>query len=321
MKSWRPRPRPRPCKSNCPDEIMISVAQQLSFTDLVEEMPPQTKPVNVASVPQLSPFRYPGGKTWFVPIFRQWVQSQPSRPKLLVEPFAGGGIISLTAAAESLCDEVIMAEIDSQVAAVWQTILSNDADWLANRIIRFEMTLDNAKRILECEYTQTRDIAFQTIIKNRTVHGGILAPGSGLIKHGENGRGITSRWYPQTIARRIQRIHLARHRIEFLHEDAFDVLDKYKNQDALFFIDPPYSVPGSKSAGARLYTYWEIDHEKLFSTCDNLGGSFILTYDNAVEVMALAEKYGFQHRQIAMKNTHHAEMQELAISRDMSWLE
>lgn len=300
---------------------MVSAAKQLSFEGLAEDLARRTKPVNVASVAQLSPFRYPGGKTWFVPKFRQWVQSRPSHPKLLVEPFAGGGIISLTAAAESLCDKVVMAELDAQVAAVWQTILSRDADWLVNRIIGFEMTLDNAKRILEGDYKDTRDVAFQTIIKNRTVHGGILASGSGLLKHGENGKGVLSRWYPQTIARRIQQIHLVRNRIKFLHEDAFDILEKYKNQEALFFIDPPYSMPGSKSAGSRLYTYWKIDHEKLFSTCGNLRGSFILTYDNANEVAALAEKHGFQYRQIAMKNTHHAEMSELAISRDMRWLE
>ena len=300
---------------------MVSLATQLSFTDIAEDLPLRSRPVNVASVPQFSPFRYPGGKTWFVPIFRQWLRAQPSRPKLLVEPFAGGGIISLTAAIESLCDNVVMVELDAQVAAVWKTILSNDADWLANSILKFEMTLDNARRTLESECKETRDMAFQTIIKNRTVHGGILAPGSGLIKHGENGKGITSRWYPRTIAKRIRQIHLVRHRIKFFHEDAFDALDRYKNHEALFFIDPPYSVPGGKSAGSRLYTYWKIDHEKLFSICDDLRGSFILTYDNANEVVALAMKYGFQYRQIAMKNTHHAEMSELAIGRDMSWLE
>jgi len=31
------------------------------------------KPINVASVPTLSPFRYPGGKTWFIPYVRKWL--------------------------------------------------------------------------------------------------------------------------------------------------------------------------------------------------------------------------------------------------------
>ena len=76
------------------------------------------KPVNVASVPQLSPFRYPGGKTWFVPTFRRWITSLKIRPNLLIEPFAGGGIISLTALAENYVDRVLMVELDKDIAAV-----------------------------------------------------------------------------------------------------------------------------------------------------------------------------------------------------------
>src|SRR5438552_126943 len=59
-----------------------------------------TKPVNVASVPQRSPFRYPGGKTWLVPYIREWLHSKRQRPSRLIEPFAGGAIISLTSAFE-----------------------------------------------------------------------------------------------------------------------------------------------------------------------------------------------------------------------------
>ena len=103
------------------------------------------KPVNVSSVPQRSPFRYPGGKTWLVPLFRRWMMSLPSQPTTFVEPFAGGGIISLTAAFERLADSVIMVELDDQIAAVWQTILAGDAQWLAKRIINFDLSPESAK--------------------------------------------------------------------------------------------------------------------------------------------------------------------------------
>lgn len=52
---------------------------------------PAEKSVNVSSVKQYSPFRYPGGKTWFVPRFRNWIAAQKKRPKVLIEPFVGGG--------------------------------------------------------------------------------------------------------------------------------------------------------------------------------------------------------------------------------------
>ena len=279
------------------------------------------KPVNVASVPQRSPFRYPGGKTWLVPLFRRWMMSLPNQPTVLVEPFAGGGIISLTTAFERLAARVVMVELDEQIAAVWKTILGGDAEWLVKRILSFELTVDSAKAEFVKSPKSQRELAFQTVLKNRTAHGGILAEGAGVLKNGENGKGILSRWYPQTIARRITNIGYEARRIEFIRGDAFVELARFRNErNAVFFIDPPYTA-GGKSAGSRLYTHSQVDHERLFSICEKVRGDFLMTYDNAEEVRALAERHGFETKPVAMKNTHHAEMNELLIGRDLGWVE
>ncbi len=279
------------------------------------------KPVNVASVAQLSPFRYPGGKTWFVPLFRRWMQSIDPRPTLLVEPFAGGGIISLTAAFERLAAQVIMVELDPDVAAVWQTILRGEAKRLADAILHFELNTESLGRELARGPITTFDRALQTILKNRTAHGGILAEGAGVLKHGENGKGLLSRWYPQTIAKRIANIAHVAERIDFIEGDAFAVMSAHRTDaHAAFFIDPPYTA-GGKRAGSRLYRYSEIDHDRLFTLCGQVRGDFLLTYDNAPEVRALAQKHGFASRPIPMKNTHHAEMTELLIGTDLSWFD
>src|SRR5437773_11166918 len=88
--------------------------------------------VNVASIPNRSTFRYPVGKTWLVPYIRQWLTSTRttamgviSAYPRLVEPFTGGGIVSLTALAEGFVEQVTMVERDEDVAAVWQTILDS----------------------------------------------------------------------------------------------------------------------------------------------------------------------------------------------------
>src|SRR5688572_18966440 len=84
-------------------------ANQLSlFNDSVGN----SRITNVASVPQRSPFRYPGGKTWLIPQIRQWLLALPYKPVELVEPFAGGGIVGLTVAAENLAQHVTMIELD-----------------------------------------------------------------------------------------------------------------------------------------------------------------------------------------------------------------
>ena len=290
--------------------------QKLLFSDDVE-MP---KAVNVASVPQLSPFRYPGGKTWFVPRLREWLLSQPRKPKKLIEPFAGGGIISLTSVSENLVEAAHLVELDREIAAVWETLVRGDAEWLASRILNFEMTKENAIEALASNRKSSREIAFQTIIKNRTFHGGILAAGSGFLKNGEAGKGILSRWYPTTLAKRLRNIDLIRTRLSFECRDAFEVLEEHKNdKNSVFFVDPPYTA-GGKKAGSRLYTHFQLDHERLFLACSELAGDFIMTYDNANEVKDLAKKYGFQAKPIPMKNTHHAAMTELVIGRDLEWM-
>lgn len=110
-------------------------------------------------------------------------------------------------------------------------------------------------------------------------------------------------------------------RIKFFHGDSFEVLTKFRrNAKAVFFVDPPYTA-GGKSAGSRLYIHSVIDHEKLFSLCENLQDEFLMTYDNAEEVHVLAERHGFETKAVSMKNTHHAEMNELLIGRDLSWVE
>jgi DNA adenine methylase len=109
--------------------------------------------------------------------------------------------------------------------------------------------------------------------------------------------------------------------IDFTHGDAFEEMARFKNDpDAVFFIDPPYTA-GGKRAGSRLYRHCDIDHEKLFSICEQLRGDFLLTYDNAEEVGELAARHGFETKPVAMNNTHHAEMNELLIGRDLGWVE
>ncbi len=276
--------------------------------------------VNVASVPQRSPFRYPGGKTWLIPRVRQWLRSRPRRPAELIEPFAGGGIVSLTAAFECLTERVRMVELDPQVTAVWQTILSRESAWLGDTIVSFQLTPESALAALSDGCEETRCVAFRTILKNRINRGGILAPGAGIIKHGENGKGLLSRWYPETLRRRILEIAAIRDRITFEQGDGIAVMCRHADRaDAVYFIDPPYTASETKSAGSRLYLHSMLDHEHLFRVASTVAGDFLMTYDNAAGVRDLAQRHGFDTLPIPMKNTHHAEMTELLIGRDLNW--
>ena len=287
---------------------------QLTMLSIAEA---PARPVNVASVPQRSPFRYPGGKTWLVPQIRRWLGGLPVPPRKLVEPFAGGGIVSLTAVAEGLCGRAHLVEKDADVGAVWEVMVGGGAPRLAARIMEFQPTPQSVKDLLQRVPATTLERAFHTIVKNRTFHGGILAPGSAPVRHGEGGRGIASRWYPETLSRRLLAIHDYRHRLSFTGGDGLRGLREEADADA-FFIDPPYTA-GGKKAGRRLYAHFELDHEELFRIVADLPGDFLMTYDNAPEVRRLAGSCGFDVEPISMRNAHLAEMTELLIGRDLAW--
>lgn len=283
-------------------------------------LPQPNKIVNPASVPHRSPFRYPGGKTWLVPRIRQWLASLEQPPVNFIEPFAGGAIVGLTVAFEALTDQVILCELDEQVAAVWQTIIDGDAEWLANAILEFDLEPENVEKLLAEESPDIQLCAFQTIVRNRVNRGGILADGAGMLKHGENGRGISSRWYPETLHERILNIFKVRERIEFVQGDGLELLEYHASDStAAFFIDPPYTA-GGKKAGKRLYNCWQIDHERLFDLASSVTGDFLMTYSNSEEVRDLAKSRNLDTQPIAMKNTHHAEMTELIIGRNLDWI-
>ncbi len=271
------------------------------------------KPVNVSKVRQLSPFRYPGGKTWLVPEVKKWINGLSAKPKVFIEPFAGGGIISLTVAAEKLAEKVVMVELDREVASVWKTILEKP-EYLCKKITSFHVSRSNVETVLSSEVENVYELGFKTVVKNRTHHGGKLAPGASLVKAGENGKGLKSRWYPQTLVKRIRAISQISERIEFYEGDGFDFIKQYKdNQDALFFADPPYTL-GGKKAGRRLYLHNEIDHPRLFESMADVNGNFIMTYGDSKEAKELSKRFSFNIYKIPMRNTHNNVTYELFIT-------
>lgn len=272
--------------------------------------------VNVATVPKRSPFRYPGGKTWLIPYARLWLQSLKPKPELLVEPFAGGGSIGLTAGFEGLAEKVHLVELDSDISSVWRVCLNGQVHDLCSLIASFTCEPDMVRAAIGKVAESDLEHAFQTIVRNRVSRGGILAPGAGLVKKGEAGKGIASRWYPDTIIKRIRDINERAATLSFQQEDGFEAIERHHaDSNTAFFVDPPYP-----KAGRRLYFHHEIDHRRLFGLMRDAKGAFLITYDQSEEIQDLAAEYGFEVELVPMKSTHHERKLEILISRDLSWV-
>src|SRR6185437_1366134 len=79
-----------------------------------------------------------------------------------------------------------------------------------------------------------RGRAFCTIVKNRMQRGGIMAARAGLVKAGKNGRGLHLRWYPETLAKRIEIVRTLRDRISFKQGDGFKVVPEFARDPNVF---------------------------------------------------------------------------------------
>jgi DNA adenine methylase len=274
------------------------------------------------AVPMRSPFRYPGGKSWLVPLTRRWLArlNEDSIHDLhLVEPFAGGASVGLDALFEGLTGHLTLVELDADVAAVWQDILGGDAERLAARIVEFAFCGEAVEECLAQPPACTVERAFQTILRNRVNHGGILARRAGRIRHGDNWRGMGSRWYPTTLAARIAAIAARREYIQFRHDDGLAIIQaRAGDRRASFFIDPPYTVAGKK-AGARLYTHAEIDHQELLRLAALATPRVVITYDDTLDVRRLACSHGYEIAVVEMATTKHTILQELILSHDLGW--
>jgi DNA adenine methylase len=122
------------------------------------------------------------------------------------------------------------------------------------------------------------------------------------------------------LRKRILAIASVKDRIRFIEGDGLQVMrENVAQTDAVFFLDPPYTAAGKK-AGTRLYKYNELDHEELFSLTATVSGDFLMTYDNAPGVVEMTRRHGLDTEAIPMKNTHHAEMMELLVGRNLNWV-
>lgn len=225
---------------------------------------------NAARVPCYSPWRYPGGKSWFVPAARRWLRS--TRPTHLAGVFAGGAQVELAAAIEGLVDRVTLIELDAGVCASWRAIL--------------EDPIGTARLLRECDGpgdVNRIDVRLDALMRNRTNFGGIIAPGAGRQR---THYGRPARWYPETLARRIEMIGAVADRIELVEGSAFDVLPAL-DADTAVFADPPYVA-----AGARLYEHGTIDHGALVELLAAHTGPVVATWDDHELVRSAAVRCG-----------------------------
>jgi DNA adenine methylase len=265
-----------------------------------------------------SPLRYPGGKSWLAPTIVDELRRMKNAPKVFLEPFAGGASVGLAILMYSLCEHLVLVEKDQDVAALWEVIFSSRAEQLARRIIEFDPTREHITSVLEAAPKATADRAFRILLRNRVTHGGRLTRSGGLLRNGERGNGVLSRWYPVTIATRIRMLARLSDFVTVVHGDGIDTMREHAGRKTTcMFVDPPYTAD-AKDPGTRLYEHFDIDHEAVFKLGSRGETPVFLTYADSKIVRSLARQYNFRVRPVVMRTTHHNERTELLLTKRRS---
>lgn len=232
---------------------------------------------------RLSPYRYPGGKTRIVDYL--YTHLQQEKTKKLVSPFTGGASFELALLEAGAIEQLHLNDLDTGVYSLWW-LVKNFPFELINRIRTIQPSHTDyfqAQAIIKSDYKGVNlvEAAWASLIVNRLAYSGVVKANP---LGGRNGSrdSLLSRWNPNELIKRIEKIHSMGDRIEVTQENALELIEeKYWDNEVALFVDPPYVEKGKD-----LYHcyYTEKDHRELAFLLDTLhsgcpGADIIVTYD------------------------------------------
>lgn len=249
---------------------------------------------------QLSPLRYPGGKSKLVDLIASRLQED--KCETFVEVFAGGASVGLSLLDAGIVQKLVLNDLDWFIYNFWWTV-KNEPEQLIRKIREADVTHEFIMRARRTRTNIPSEIAFNYLLLNRCSYSGIVTDKSGLMG-GKNGttEQLTARWNPEALIRRIEHIHKLSDRIEVTRMDACELIEKYAYWDehTTLFIDPPYV-----KAGPQLYRCYfeEEQHRDLADLLNSLytgvpGADLILTYDDCE---LIRELYPYADQQVVCR--------------------
>jgi len=256
-------------------------------------------PNNKLITRNLSPLRYPGSKRKLALYIREILQHNKLTPDLLIEPFVGGGSISLFFIANNLVKKIIISDKDKLIASFWKVTFSNP-ECIIRFIQRVEISLKNFykyKNIAkDAENYNETELAKACIFLNRTSFSGILTNSAGPIggREQKSDYRIDCRFNRKTIAKRIVYISSLKDKVIVLNghwkeviKYSEDWLRSNKGYDKTFiYLDPPFYLK-AESLYRSFFEYKQ--HEELAAELGKLSRPWILSYDNVPQVRKLYE--------------------------------
>ena len=257
------------------------------FTLLLEDRQKKntTAPdVRVSLKKQMSVLRYPGGKSKFIPYL--YSKLQATKTKKLVSAYAGSASAELAFLEAGVVKELVLNDKDVGIYSLFWTIqhAPHELIYRIRQMPPSHREFFRAQAIIKADYEGCTvvDAAWYTLLVNRLAYSGIYRANPLGGRKGSKGE-LLSRWNPDELCRRINRIHELSDHMTVLNSDACELIEEsYWNDETTIFLDPPYVKKGKQLY--RCY-YNEDEHIRLNELLDSLhqgmpGADIILCYDN-----------------------------------------
>lgn len=250
----------------------------------------------------LSPLRYPGGKRRLARYIAESLRLNNLRPKLYVEPFAGGASVAIQLLHDNLVEQVALGEKDPMVANFWKAVFE-EPERLIDELRRLKPSLELWEYYRNKRPRTTMGWAVKCLFLNRTSFSGILSTTAGPIggRRQTSEHDIGCRFPVERLAKRIRQIAAFADRVTFIHEGNWqEAVARAQaiglgRDDVFYYFDPPFYEKAD-----RLYRYYfaEADHQQLYDALGHLDARYILSYDAAGPIIAKYSARGGGPKQV-----------------------
>ena len=252
---------------------------------------------NKIIVKYLSPLRYPGSKKKLVLYLYEIMKLNKLNSNVLVEPFVGGGSISLHFLLNGIINKIIIADKDKLIYSFWKVLFSNP-EYLIDFIKKVKIDLNTFYKYKEiartCEDYTKEKLAEACIFLNRTSFSGIMTDQVGPLggKNQHSQYKIDCRFNKKRIIEKVKYISTFSQNIIVLCCDwkntikyAQDLNRKKNKLNKLFFyFDPPFY---NKADNLYRCYFNQEEHKQLNKVIMNLNDKWVLSYDNTPEIIKL----------------------------------
>jgi hypothetical protein len=214
---------------------------------------------------------------------------------------------------ENRVDRLLLVEKDPDYAAVWQTALGPDAEWLIDQIRDLPPTREAFRRLLASPPTAQRERALHTLVKTWTYHRARLTKGHGFLANTSatgKGAALDRVWKPQVLVIWIRAIQGLRRRITIREGCGLEAMAEHAARRNVFcFADPPYCT-----AGQRMYIHGVVDISAVLQRCQQAQGPVVVSYEDHADVVRQAEALGLDCVRKRMHSATNTPMWERLIS-------